>query len=162
MPITSGILRISTNPFKHVFLKDWTFEKWNKKKSTFRPEGPLTKPPVDNNYKTLPLALHPSTAIERHGCFGVPRLSAWFAQRRRGHGVYANGECLWVHTLANVSRFTCCRVEDLDGGKEKGRRRGKKEACERRKGGRASALAVQPLHVLLLGWRHARARLQNF
>ena len=31
MPITSGILRISKNPFKHVFLKGWTFEKWNEK-----------------------------------------------------------------------------------------------------------------------------------
>ena len=33
--------RISTNP-KHVFLKGWAFEKWNKKKSTFRPEPPLS------------------------------------------------------------------------------------------------------------------------
>ena len=33
MPITSGILRISANPFKHVFLNDWTFEKWNKIKN---------------------------------------------------------------------------------------------------------------------------------
>ena len=40
MPITSGILQISTNPFKHVFLKDWTFEK--KKNRLLDRKIPLT------------------------------------------------------------------------------------------------------------------------
>ena len=43
MPITSGILRIPINPFKHAFLKGWTFEKWNKKKSILRPDPPLKR-----------------------------------------------------------------------------------------------------------------------
>ena len=41
MPIISGILRISTNPFKHVFLKGWTFEKWNKKNRLLDRNHPL-------------------------------------------------------------------------------------------------------------------------